>query len=91
MNSEISLETKVELVRRCMQTEEGWNKLALSIGKSPENREKCIEILKIIAGDRDVNVPFVNENGVAEPHTISYIELLTTFLDNHLAKVANEP
>lgn len=52
----LSEEVRIEIVKETIKTEEGWNRLVLSLGNKLENKLACIELLKKIGENKSINV-----------------------------------
>ena len=52
----ISEDIAIDIVRKAIKTEEGWQRLAKSLNNSIVSKNQCIEILKKIGANKAVNV-----------------------------------
>lgn len=86
--TEITDEKRIELIKRAISSEAGWQALAQSVRyHSTENYEeiktRCIEFLHKIAGDREVDVPTVNGQTVK----VKFADMLVQQLEYNIALV----
>jgi len=57
---EMDKETKINLIRHAIRSENGWYKLAQPIKNSSDPiiaRQKCVDLFRDIAGDQEIDVP----------------------------------
>jgi hypothetical protein len=87
----ISEDAKLRLIKRAISSDEGWQTLAKSVisaieNGTPDAKEKCVELLRKIAGDRKVSVAIDNSE---EPYNqVNFADLLVQQLEYNLALVS---
>lgn len=62
---EITDEKRIELIKRAISSEAGWQALAQAVryhssGNYESVKENCIRLLREIAGDREIDMPTVD-------------------------------
>lgn len=85
-------EEKIQLIRRAISSVEGWRNLAESLQGNPESaKEECIRLLRIIGGDKMIDVPATvtdeNGNSVEETVKINFSDKLVDQLNEFIASL----
>jgi hypothetical protein len=78
----LSEESRLEILKRAISTEEGWKALAYSIHSAPDSKrakESAIALLRTMAGNKQV---MMKSQGTDVP--VSMAELLINELEKHL-------
>jgi len=75
-------EKKIELIKRAINSLDGWKALAQSIKDRPDSKNQCIELLRKIGGDSEIDLD--------ENTKVSFTELLIEQLEIHLTKLDEE-
>jgi hypothetical protein len=97
----ITEEKRIELVKAIISSKDGRKTLALSVKNAtkdvnPDAKNQCIEILRKIAGDKEIDIPVGIEKGVkatesmgeaVETVKVSFADLLIQQLEENLTDI----
>jgi len=82
---ELSEDQKIQLIKQAISSVEGWKNLALSLNGDPSNKEKCIELLRKIGGDKMVALPVIIEStGEPDEVSITFSDVLIMELEKNI-------
>lgn len=81
----ITDEMRIELIKRAIQTTEGWKNLALAVAGHEDRIEKCKELLRKIGGDIEYDAPVIGED--FSEIKVKFADMLVASLENNLKNI----
>jgi hypothetical protein len=90
---ELTEDQKIKMIKRAISSVQGWKNLATSVKQAPLTaptaKEKCIELLRKIGGDREITIPIEGDDEFGEV-AVNFSDLLVQQLEDNLTKLDEE-
>lgn len=78
---------KIEIIKKAIASKQGWLNLAASLdGKPQEAKDECIRLLRIIGGDKIIEMPvnYLDDDYTPTTLSINFSDKLVSQLEEYI-------